>query len=353
MKYWNENTKKLKPYLPGEQPDPNAKVIKLNTNENPYPPSEEAVRAMTEFNADKLRLYPNPNADSLRNSLAEYHAAAVDEIVCGNGSDEILDNIFQAFVEKGKRLVFTDPTYTVYESLALKYGYDFEIVDCLDDFSIPLERIPNAEDVIFFLANPNAQTGLMISSGKIEAFLKDFSGLLIVDEAYTDFAEDNCAHLTKKYSNVIITRTFSKSFSLCGIRLGYSLACQELSSALMRVKDSYNINALSQSIGKAAVESYGYTFENVKRIIESRESMKTALKGLGFLCTDSKANFILAKAPGGNAEALYLALKERGIFVRFFKTDKLKEYLRISIGTPEENDELLTALRMLINVGGE
>lgn len=349
MKYWNDNVKTLTPYIPGEQPDANAKVIKLNTNENAFSPSPKVVKALKKFAFETLRLYPNANADPLRDALAEYHGVARENIICTNGSDEALSYIMNAFTSKKTNVVFTDPTYTVYETLARRFGVPFTTIPTEPDFTITLERVPTTKKTVFFLANPNAQTGLFIDRLELEMFLAVFKGLLVIDEAYVDFAPESALPLIRTHDNVLITRTFSKSFSLCGMRLGYALGDASLIEGLMRVKDSYNVNMLTQCAGLAALEDARYMQAKAKEIIGERERLRDTFTRMGWVVLPTQTNFLLVKPFGISAEALYEGLKANGIFIRYFKTERLAAFARITIGTKKENDALLTAIGTLLS----
>lgn len=347
MNYMNENTKRLSPYIPGEQPKFGESVIKLNTNENAYPPAPEVVDALKYFcdEPEILKLYPSSDAYRLREALATEYKMKAENFACGNGSDEILSYVFYAFVEEGRRIILTNPTYTLYQTLANRLGFNVEVVETRDDFSVDLSLIPRDENVVFFLANPNAQTSRLINTADIEDFLSSFKGLMILDEAYADFARENSLALISKFDNLIITRTFSKSFSLCGIRLGFAVSNPKLIDAFSRVKDSYNINAITQEIGIRAIKNSAYAYENCAKIIEEREALSKILSEMGSLVLPSEANFIMVKPTQVGAEKLYVALKERNIYIRYFNTPRLKDFVRITVGNSRENALLIEAIK--------
>ncbi len=344
MKYWNEHIKKIEAYKPGDQPKVEGNIIKLNTNESPFPPSPNIENLLKDLDISELRLYPNPRAQKLCDTMAAKFGVSSDNVMATNGSDEALTYIFNAFVSNNKLVVLTNPTYTVYESLAERFDISFSVIETENDFSIDLSKVPNEEHTVFFLANPNAQTGLYIDFDILENFVKNFKGLIIVDEAYIDFAPKSALPLISKYDNVIITRTMSKSYSLCGIRLGFAISCASNIEALYKVKDSYNINMLTQMIGEMAINDEQYMQGNAQKIISERKRVTSELEKLGFMVIQSAANFVLAKPPKNNAEEIFEALKANNIFVRYFCTERLKEYLRITIGSQEENTTLLEAI---------
>ena len=258
MKFWNTMLKKLPPYVPGEQPAVTGQVIKLNTNESPFAPSPKAVRAIRSFDPRRLRLYPPPNADMLCGKIAARYGVARENVYAGNGSDEILADIFNAFASPKHLAVITDPTYTLYRTLAMRFSVPCRVIPTLPDLTIDLDAIPNKSTSTAFIANPNAQTGILIGYERLAGFITRFRGLVVIDEAYIDFAGEGTSllPLIAKAKNLIVTRTFSKSFSLCGMRIGYAFASASLIEGLYRVKDSYNLNILSQIAAADAIDDY-------------------------------------------------------------------------------------------------
>ncbi|MBI4975883.1 MAG: histidinol-phosphate transaminase [Spirochaetes bacterium] len=347
-RFYNEITRSLEPYIPGEQPKVTGSIIKINTNESPFPPPPKVIRAIKRFPFEALRLYPEPDIHTLRAAIAARYNTSADRIHCGNGSDEILADIFNAFASKKSLAVFTDPTYTLYVTLAKRFGIPSRSIPTESDFSIDLDKIPNRANVLFFLANPNAQTGLFIPIETVRKFLAGFKGLLILDEAYVDFAAESGLSLAKEFDNIIVTRTCSKSFSLCGLRVGYCFANPVLIDGLARVKDSYNLNILSQRAATAAMEDYEYVMRNVKRIVDERERVFSVLTKRGFTVLPGQGNFLLANPNRISAKELYEALKKRNIFVRYFSTSRLRDYVRITIGTRAQNDTLLKAIHGIV-----
>lgn len=348
MKYWNEYIKNIEAYKPGDQPKVEGTIIKLNTNESPFPPSPKVESLLKNLDISELRLYPNPTAQKLCSVVATKFGVSHDNVMATNGSDEALTYIFNAFISNKKLVMLTNPTYTVYEALAQRFDVTFSVIETENDFSVDLSKVPNEEHTVFFLANPNAQTGLYIDYDILESFVKNFKGLIIVDEAYIDFAPKSALPLILKYDNVIVTRTMSKSYSLCGIRLGFALSSVSNIEALYKVKDSYNINMLTQLIGEVAIDEQDYMLTNAKTIISERVRVTSELTKMGFSVVPSNANFILAKPPKNNAKDIFEALKTQNIFVRYFDTDRLKEYLRITIGSENENSTLLEAIKEIL-----
>ncbi len=349
MKYWNEHIKNIEAYKPGDQPKVEGSIIKLNTNESPFPPSKNIENLLKGLDIGELRLYPNPRAQKLCDSVAAKFGISSDNVMATNGSDEALTYIFNAFVSNKKLVVLTNPTYTVYESLAERFDVSFSVIETENDFSIDLTKVPNEEHTVFFLANPNAQTGIYIDFDILESFVETFKGLIIVDEAYIDFAPKSAITLTSKYDNVIVTRTMSKSYSLCGIRLGFAISCASNIEALYKVKDSYNINMLTQLIGEVAINDEEYMLANAKIIIFERARVASELEKLGFTVIPTAANFILAKPAKNNAKEIFELLKTKNIFVRYFCTERLKEYLRITIGSEQENSTLLETIKNIVD----
>jgi histidinol-phosphate aminotransferase len=341
---------KMKGYTPGEQPsDP--KVIKLNTNENPYAPPAAVLKAFHYFADERLRLYPEPSADTLRNALAETYDWPVEGVLVGNGSDEILSILFAASVGKGDLVQYPDLTYSLYPVLAQIREAKTKEVKLTPTFDLSFEKLsPNAR--LTFFGYPNPPIGNCYALGEIEAFVSKAKGLVVIDEAYVDFADTSCLELARRYSNVLILRTMSKSFSLAGVRLGYVFAHPDVVEQLMKVKDSYNVNRMTQAVGLAALtpESLETVHKNVKKIRFERDGLTEALRNMGFSVPDSHANFVLAtRASNPSAESLYKNLKNKGVLIRYFSHPRLKHSLRITIGTPEQNHKLLASLKAALS----
>lgn len=337
-------------YTPGEQPKL-TRLVKLNTNENPYPPSPRIVELLRSFDLDRLRRYPDPAADRFRDAVAARWGVTRDQVIAGNGSDDILNLVFRAFTSPKLAAAFPEPTYSLYPVLAAMQGADVRKIDLVPgSFALPDDfeaRIEGAN--LLVIARPNAPTGNSFPPVRMERLCAAFDGIVLFDEAYADFADDHCVELAKKYPNVIVSRTFSKSYSLAGLRLGYAIACRELIDGLMKLKDSYNLDALTQAIGQTAFEDTGYLAETVAKVKTERERMRGELVKLGFEVVPSETNFLFAAPPAGDGEALFRHLRNSGIIVRYFPGAATGRYVRISVGTPEQGDELLAAIRMHLN----
>ena len=333
-------------YVPGEQPPPDTKVIKLNTNENPYPPSPAALKVLQELQGELLRRYPDPMAGAFRQATSQVLGVPADWILVGNGSDDLLTMIIRACSDPGRRVVYPMPTYVLYRTLAQIQGAEFVEVPYQDDYSLPVEQLIEAQGAVTFVASPNSPSGTAASMELLDKLAAQLSGVLVIDEAYVDFAEEDALELVKKYDNVMILRTLSKGYSIAGLRLGFGVANPVLLEGLIKVEDSYNVDAVAGAVGAAAIADQSHKNTNAQKIKNSRAQMASELKQLGFDVLPSQANFVLARSHKGNAESLYQTLKQRGIFVRYFNQPQLEDKLRITVGTPEQNE-------ILINVLGE
>ena len=348
--YWSELTKSLTPYIPGEQPQ-DKKYIKLNTNENPYPPSPKVIRAINDATNTDLKLYPDPTCDQLKSTIAEYFKLQNEQIFVGNGSDEILAFSFPAFFNPGDKIAYPDITYSFYPVYANFFKLIPEIISLKMDFSISIEnfKIANKGTII---PNPNAPTGKCLNIDQIESLTKTITNkIIIIDEAYIDFGGESTIALINKYKNLLVIHTLSKSRSLAGLRVGYAVGHKDLIAGLDRIKNSFNsytLDRLALAGGIAAIEDDEYFQETRAKIIKTREHTIKELNKLDFNIIDSKANFIFASHPKYNAEKLFSKLNENSILVRYFKKPRIDNYLRISIGTENEMDELIKILKMII-----
>jgi len=346
---WSKRCRSLVPYVPGEQPR-DRQFIKLNTNENPYPPSPAAVAAIAK-EAASLRLYPDPTCAALRRALAEDLGVSPEQVFVGNGSDEVLALAFQAFFDPDRPIRFADVTYSFYPVFAALCGLTWEEVPLNGDFTLPLAPFlaPSGGVVV---ANPNAPTGLTLPLAEVEAILAaDPARVVIVDEAYVDFGGVSALPLLEKFENLLIVRTFSKSRSLAGLRVGFALGRRDLIAALETVKDSFNsypVDRLAQAGALAAVEDRVYFQETAARIVAARDSAAQALRSLGFRVTDSAANFLFISHPRVPARTLQENLRERGILVRWWDKPRIDNYLRVSVGTEEDMAALTAALAELV-----
>ena len=348
-KFFRSNIDAMTGYLPGEQPrDPG--VIKLNTNENPYPPSRKVYSALRNAIDPSLRLYPEPLSDSLRSVAASVYGIKPANIIAGNGSDELLSLLLRCFVGPGERVAFAVPTYSLYDTLVEIADGVAARVNFPEDFAVP-ESLARQNAALTFLCNPNAPSGTLVSLAEIAKLAGAVAGILVVDEAYVDFAESEGASaipLIRQIPNLIVLRTFSKSFSLAGIRVGLGFACEEIIAGMMKVKDSYNLNRLSLIAATAALDDMAWMKRNAERIQRSRKRLSAGLTRLGYQVYPSHANFVLARKQGQNLKSVYEDLKRRNILVRYFDTAGLQDCLRITVGTPREIKALLSELASLV-----
>jgi histidinol-phosphate aminotransferase len=343
--------REMEGYIPGEQPGSAQRVVKLNTNENPFPPSERVMQAIASVSSESLRRYPNPNADVFRDAAAKLHGVSRSHIIAGNGSDDILSIAMGCFLPPGGKLAFPDPTYSLYPVLAAIGECETVPVSWERDWSLPIDGLLATNAEAIFLANPNAPSGTFVSPSKVAELARQFTGVLLVDEAYADFADDNCLALVNEFPNVVVTRTLSKAYSLAGLRLGYAVARPAVISEMMKVKQSYNCDAISMLAGAAALEDQQHARGTWEMIKSERARVTEELIGAGWKVLPSQANFILASVPGGAGKDVYLGLKEQGILVRFFDLPGLRDKVRITIGQSHENNALLAGIKMLTATG--
>ena len=346
-KFVRSNVRQMEGYSPGEQPAPGERVVKLNTNENPYPPSPKVMQAVHEIEPEMLRRYPNPTGDAFRKVAAELFGLSPDMILCGNGSDDILTIATRTFVPPGGVLAFPDPTYSLYPVLAKIEEAKTSAVPWGNEWSLPIDELLDTKADAIYLANPNAPSGTFVPPEQIATLASKFAGLLLVDEAYCDFAEDNCIDLVGEFTNVVISRTFSKAYSLAGMRFGYAIAQVELIHEMMKVKDSYNVDAVSVTAATAALQDQEYARETWERVRTERARLTSELQQLGWSVLPSQANFILATVPNGRGKDAYLKLKQQGILVRHWDKPGLADKVRITIGRAEENNALLGGIKSL------
>ena len=355
-RFINERFSHLEAYTPGEQPT-DMKYIKLNTNESPYAPSKGVLDAVNSEEVSKLNLYPDPECKALKDSLAELYGVGRENVFVSNGSDDILNFFFMAFCDAREHPVkFPSISYGFYSVYAELHGVSYEKIELCDDFTINVnDYLGNDANVV--IANPNAPTGIALSRGQIEKIaISNPDRLVLVDEAYVDFGAESCVELTKRHKNVIVVCTYSKSRSMAGARLGFAIAHKEIIKDLEKIKYStnpYNINRLTMVAGIAAVKDNEYYVENCKRVAETREYTQKELVSIGFELTDSKSNFIFAKHPDMSGEQLYLELKSRGILIRHFTTPRICEYNRITVGTREQMDTLISTVKEILQEKGK
>lgn len=342
----------LTPYTAGEQPQDKV-YVKLNTNENPYPPSPKAAEALRSFDAGRLKLYPSPNADALCEAIARAEGVEKENVFCGNGSDEVLALCIPAFFDRdGKGAAFAELTYSFYPVFCDFFSVPYTTVPLKPDYTMDLDALSKADCDGVLLCNPNAPTGVGIDRARMEAFVKENPDKLIVaDEAYMGFYGQSLAPLVKKYKNLLVVKTFSKYYALAGIRCGYAIGDGSLVKGLFAAKDcfnSYPVDMLCQTVCAAAVSDGAYYEETAKKIIKERTCVRDELIGLGFFVPESSSNFLFAGNERFGGEYIYRGLKERGVLVRFWNTEKLKNFCRITIGTPAQNDKLISALKEIL-----
>lgn len=349
-KYWSEITKDIEPYVCGEQPK-DKKYIKLNTNENPYPPSPKVIEAIKDAANEDLRLYPDPNCDELRDTIAEYYNLNRNQIFIGNGSDEVLAFSFMAFFNPDEDIIFPDISYSFYPVYAKLYKLDYRLAKLKDDFSISVEDFL-CDNGGVIIPNPNAPTGRGLDVEAIKKILKHNSEkVVIIDEAYVDFGCESVVNLINDYPNLLVIQTLSKSRCLAGIRIGFAIGQEELIDGLNRIKNSinsYTIDRIAAKAAVAAIEDNDYFKQCVSKIINTREKVIEELREIGFEVVPSKANFIFASHPEIDGEKLFLTLRENGLLVRYFNKPKINKYLRITIGSQEEMDVFIDKLKKIV-----
>ena len=349
-KFLSKKYDSLAPYTPGEQPKERV-YIKLNTNESPFPPSKKAVE-LAAREAERLMLYSDPECRDLVSKMAETLNVDTRSVIMTNGSDEVLNFAFMAYCDENTPAVYADITYGFYKVFAAINNLPSKVIPLEEDFSIDIDKYIEADGTVF-IANPNAPTGILLPLSEIERLVRSKpERIVVIDEAYIDFGGESAVSLTKKYNNLLVTGTFSKSRSMAGARLGFGIACPEIIEDLTRIRYStnpYNVNRMTMAAGIGALTDEEYFLDNCKRIIENREWTEKALSSLGFTFTDSKANFIFAKSDKIDGKELYLRLKENGVLVRHFDAPRISDYNRITIGNAEEMQILVDKIKEILN----
>ena len=340
----------LKEYVPGEQPK-ERKFIKLNTNESPYPPSPATVKAAASA-AERVNLYSDPTLDKVRCRLAALYGLEKSNVTVTNGSDEALNFAFMAYCDKNTGAAFPDISYGFYKVFGMLHGIDYAEIPLKDDFSIDIKDYFGLGRTVF-IANPNAPTGLALSLSEIEEIIiNNKDNVVVIDEAYVDFGAESAASLIKKYNNLLVVQTFSKSRSLAGARIGFAMGDEALIRDLDKIRNStnpYNVNSMTLEAGAAAIDDNEYYMSNCRKVMATRKYMSDGLASLGFELTDSMANFLFAKHSKIGGKELYLKLRERGILVRHFDAPRISEYNRITVGTDAEATALLDACKEILN----
>ena len=352
MQFLSRKARTVLPYTAGEQLR-DRQYVKLNTNENPYPPSPRVTEVLARVAGDDLRRYPRPDAGLLRAAVAEREGVSPENVFCGNGSDEVLALSFPAFFDgDGAGACFADITYSFYEVFASFFGIPHTVVPLRGDFTLDLAAMQQTPCRGYYIANPNAPTGIGVHRDAMEAFVAAAKDkIVIADEAYMDFFGESLAPLTKHYPNLLVVKTFSKSYSLAGIRCGYAVGDAALIEGLFRMKDcfnSYPVDAVCEAVCTAALSDEGYHQRTTARIVQERERLRGALLALGFTVPKSDANFLFAGRAARSGKEIYTRLKQEGVLVRFWDKPVLRDFCRITVGTPEENDVLLQKLENIL-----
>lgn len=349
-RYWSDIVKSLTPYVPGEQPRLE-NLVKLNTNECPYPPSPKVLEAISGVGADTLRRYPDPESTELRQAIAARNGVQPDQVFVGNGSDEVIALAFLALLKQPRPLYFPDVSYSFYPVWSQLFGIECRTVAVAQDFSIDPDAYPSENGGII-IPNPNAPTGMLMSLASIRRLLqRNANSVVVIDEAYIDFGGESAVRLIAEFDNLLVVQTLSKSRALAGLRVGFAVGNAGLIEALGRVKNSFNsypLDAIAQRAAVAAMDDADYFHSSCQRVITSREALCSRMESLGFRVLPSGANFIFATHPRHPAKQLFAALRERGIVVRYFDKPRIDNYLRISIGTEQDNAALSSALAELV-----
>jgi histidinol-phosphate aminotransferase len=350
-KFWSDIVSSLTPYVPGEQPKLE-NLVKLNTNENPYGPSDQVIRALQAVANENLRLYPDPNSDKLKAAIAEYYDLKSEQVFVGNGSDEVLAHVFQALLKQSRPLLFPDISYSFYPVYCGLYDIEFEQIPLNESFEINVTDYDRPNGGIIF-PNPNAPTGVPLALSEIEKLLKsNTESVVVIDEAYVDFGTESAVKLINTYSNLLVTQTLSKARSLAGLRVGFALGHKDLIEALIRVKDSFNsypIDRFAEAGTIAAMQDKAYFEQTRQKVMASRAALVLALRALDFEVLPSGANFIFAKHKIKSGAELTEKLREKSIIIRHFKTPaRIANYLRITIGTDAQSNQLIDALTLIL-----
>lgn len=349
-KYWTPLASSLEPYVPGEQPKDKT-YIKLNTNENPYPPSPKALEAMKEAANADLRLYPDPTCEELAQAAANYYGLSPKQTFAGNGSDELLAFAFAAFFDPARPVLFPDITYSFYKVYAKLCGITPKLIPLDEQFQVPIDQFAGDHGGMI-LPNPNAPTAILIPLDQVRKLLEANPGrVVIIDEAYIDFGGESAVKLVPEYPNLLVIQTLSKSRSLAGLRVGLAFGSEELIDGLNRIKNSFNsytMDRLALRGAVAALQDEAYFQETTAKVVATRDRIIASLKELGFIVTDSKANFLLISHPSYSAADLFKQLREQGILVRYFNSPRIDNYLRVTVGTDEEMAQFLKVLKRLI-----
>ncbi len=348
MKYWNSTLNNMTEYMPGEQPANVEEYMKLNSNENPFPPSKLVIEAIKNAADEKLRFYPDPLSARLRETFARANKLKKENIFAGNGSDEIFTLIFRGFIEHNGIAAFQYPSYSLYYTMAEAHGIKYEKIDSAKPFRTDFSKFLAKKYNLVIVANPNNPTGCGCDVDDMRKFLKKFRGLFVIDEAYVDFYGESAMELAGEFDNVIITRSLSKSYSLAGLRIGFAIANTDIIKGLFRLKDSYNIDRIAEAGAIAAINDSRSFNYNIGMLVNNKDYLEAELKKLGFEVIPSKANFLFSTHPEFKAKRIYEELKKKKILIRYFEGPIQSDYVRITVGTMMQIKSLITALSAIL-----
>ena len=349
MNYFRPAIARMQGYIPGEQPKPGTPIIKLNTNENPYPPSPKALRVLRNLDSEWLRRYPDPYSRDFCNAVSEALNVPADWIIVTNGSDDLLNILIRACAEgKERKVVYPMPSYVLYRTLSALQSAEVVEVDYGEDYQLPIDELIAANGAVTLIATPNSPSGHLVPLEDLRTLASKLSGILAIDEAYVDFADYSALSLIKEFDNVIVLRTLSKGYSLAGLRLGFSIANPKLLSNLFKVKDSYNVDAIAILVGTAAMQDQEYKNSRAEKVKRSRIWLKQNLSQVGFKVRDSQGNFLLTTPTSDRAKDIYRYLKKNNILVRYFDLPGLDDKLRITVGTDVQNEKLIQKLKAFL-----
>jgi histidinol-phosphate aminotransferase len=351
MGYFRDNVERTQGYTPGFQPKA-AEVVKLNTNENPYPPSPLVMKTLAQIKPEQLRRYPDPLGNAFREAAAELNGVQPENIMCCNGGDDLLSIAIRAFCDEGRPLAYPVPTYSLYPVLARLQNCEAIEIPFGEKFDLPA-GLATTGAALTIVCNPNAPTGSFVPVEEIAVLAAKLIGVLLIDEAYADFAEHNCVSVVRDLDNVIVLRSLSKGYSLAGLRFGYAIAGKDLIDGLVKVKDSYNVDAVAIALATAALKDQAYFRGNVEKVKRDRRGLTEQLRALGFAVADSSTNFVFAQVTNGSAARIHEQLVQRSIFVRYWNAPGIQDKLRISVGTKEQNEKLISALKEILLRGGD
>ncbi|MHC4118199.1 MAG: histidinol-phosphate transaminase [Planctomycetota bacterium] len=347
MSYFRDNIEAVKGYEPGFQPRA-TDVLKLNTNENPYPPSPAVMKVLAEISGEKLRRYPDPVGNEFREAAADVNGVSPENIMCCNGGDDLLTIALRAFCDENRPVAYPVPTYSLYPVLAKLQNCGAVEIPFNGEYNLP-PKLAKTDAALTIVCNPNAPSGSFVSVGEMASLADELAGVLLIDEAYVDFADEDCTALVKDFDNVILLRSMSKGYSLAGIRFGYAIASADLIGGLMKVKDSYNVDAVAIALAAAAIKDQDYFRQATENVKKARESLAEQLRDLKFKVPASHTNFVLAETSSHSAKDIYDKLIGRNIFVRYFDLPGLSDKLRITVGTIEQNERLVLALKEILS----